>query len=348
MLAEKAIAEVMDKEGEEQKASQAALLAMTPTGAIRAMVGGRNYGKSQYNRATQALRQPGSSFKLFVYLAGLEAGLTPDSLVEDEPISFKVPGGTWTPKNYTGRYLGAIPLREAVAQSVNTAAVRVADWAGLHHVIDVARRLGISTPIDEVPSIALGSTEVSLLELTAAFAHLPAGGASVTPYGIVAIEKEDGEILYRRQPPAGGIVLSGHVVGRMNELLLGVVSSGTGRGAAIGRPAAGKTGTTSDYRDAWFMGYTPDLACGVWVGNDDNSPMKKVTGGGLPARIWRGFMREALANTPAHGIPTGGLAPPLPWQTDRSLSTPLSGPRRDVELGPSFWDKLFGAPPARR
>lgn len=348
-MAEKAVAEVMDREAEPLGATQAALLSMEPDGAIRAMIGGRSYGESQYNRATQSLRQPGSSFKLFVYLAGLEAGLTPDSMVEDRPIGVKVAGGTWRPRNYTGRYLGTISLAHAVTESVNTVAVQVAQEVGMERVIDVARRLGISTEMEPLPSIALGATEVSLLELTDAYAHLAANGAIVYPYGIVEIRSAAGTRLYERRATSKGAVLGGGVVGMMNAMLMNVVEEGTGRAAHIGRPAAGKTGTTSDYRDAWFLGYTPDLVTGVWVGNDDNTPMKKVTGGQLPARIWRQYMVSALAGTPAQDLPTGASGSLLPWLSGDEPPLPQPDgaqereePRRGaVDLGPSFWDKLL-------
>ena len=370
-MADKAIADVLDKEENQKfKASQAALVAMTPDGAVRVMVGGRSYAASQFNRATQALRQPGSSFKLFVYLAGLEAGLTPDSMVDDQPITVPIVGGVWEPKNYTGEYLGPITLKEAVTQSINTVAVQVALQAGLDNVIGMARRLGIATPIDEVPAIALGATEVTLLDLTNAYAHMAANGNIVYPYGILQITAtKDNALIYVRQSSGQGRTLSSGTVGMMNQMLMSVVENGTGRGAAIGRPAAGKTGTTSDYRDAWFMGYTPDLVAGVWVGNDDNTPMKKVTGGTLPAPIWRGFMKEALKDTPVHDIPTEGgfFSNILPWHPDERQMPPVTETSegleaaeappqekseqetpppsgRDVKLGTSFWQKLLGAP----
>jgi len=314
-IAEKAINDVMDKEGESHDAEQAALLSMTPDGAVRAMIGGRSYAESQYNRATQALRQPGSSFKLFVYLAGLESGLTPSSMVEDKPVSVPIYNGVWRPKNYTNKYLGEITLKQAVTNSVNTVAVQVAQRVGTGRVITMARRLGITSDLDPVPSIALGATEVSLLELTNAYAHLAADGAMVYPYGIVKIDTSKGEPLYVREESGGGRVLRSDIVGMMNEMLMSVVENGTGKAARIGRPIAGKTGTTSDYRDAWFMGFTPHLVTGVWVGNDDNTPMKKVTGGMLPASIWHNYMMAALASTPVKSIPTGGAPEPLPWQT---------------------------------
>ncbi len=340
LAGEKAINDIMNTESEKYNASQAALVAMTPDGAVRAMIGGRSYAESQYNRVYQALRQPGSSFKLFVYLAGLEAGYTPDTIVDDQPITVPIYKGTWQPQNYTHKYLGTIPLKEAVAQSINTVAVQVSENAGRGRVIEMAHRLGITSEIDPVPSIALGATEVTLLQLTTAYAHLAANGAVVQPHGIIQITTTSGATLYQHESPSG-FVLSSDVVGMMNQMLMGVVESGTGRGAAIGRPAAGKTGTTSDYRDAWFVGYTPNLATGVWVGNDNNTAMKKVTGGTLPAPIWRNFMSAALANEAVRSIPTADVPSRLPWQPD--LSGQQDGGRgHDVELGPSFWNKLMG------
>ena len=350
-FAEKSINDIMDKEGEPHEASQAALLSMTPDGAVRAMIGGRNYAHSQYNRSTQSLRQPGSAFKLFVYLAGLESGMTPETLVDDKPISVPISGGTWQPKNYTNKYLGSITLKEALTQSVNTIAVQIAQQVGLDHVIGVARRLGITSDLDAVPSIALGATEISLMELTTAYSHMAAHGAIVYPFGILKIDTTAGETLFERQISGSGMVLRPDVVGHMNEMLMNVVENGTGKSARIGRPIAGKTGTTSDYRDAWFMGYTPDLVTGVWVGNDDNTPMKKVTGGMLPAQIWHNYMSAALASTPSQNIPTDGeSAAALPWQQGSTPAFPEIGKAMEresrggdgVKLGPSFWDKLTG------
>lgn len=349
-LGEKVINEVMDKEADAHKAGQAALLSMTPDGAIRAMIGGRSYAESQYNRTTQSLRQPGSSFKLFVYLAGLENGFTPSSIVEDQPVSIKIVGGYWHPKNYTNKYLGTITLKQAVTESVNTVAVQVAQDVGFERVVDEARRLGVSSDMDALPSIALGATEVSLLEMTNAYAHLAANGQIVYPYGILEIDSvAKGKVLYKRQDAPQGAVLRPGVVGMMNEMLMNVINEGTGKAARIGRPAAGKTGTTSDYRDAWFMGYTPDLVTGVWVGNDDNTPMKKVTGGMLPAQIWHNYMIAALANVPAHDLPTdNGGDISLPWIGNAEVEHSYPGqaktgdaPRRGPELGKSFWDKLL-------
>ncbi|MDX2074138.1 MAG: PBP1A family penicillin-binding protein [Alphaproteobacteria bacterium] len=358
---EAAIKEVMDKDGDRLGASQAALVSMSPDGAIRVMIGGRDYGKSQYNRAAQALRQPGSSFKLFVYLAGLEAGLTPDSTVIDQPITI----GKWSPKNYSNEYLGEMPLRKAVANSINTVAIQVSEQAGRWNVVSMAKRLGVASHIEPVASIALGTTEASLLEMVGAYAHLASDGLAVKPYAIKMIKTKQGQILYTHPEASRPTVLRADIVGQMNDLLSGVIAYGTGTRANIGRPAAGKTGTTSDYRDAWFLGYTPDLATGVWVGNDDNKPMKKVTGGTLPAPIWAAFMREALADIPPHSLPIRS-ASPLPWQqTIGEVSAitppeengvivelpdeipPTPPPQHDDEetLSDSFWKALEEAAP---
>lgn len=351
-MGENAIATVLDKEGEKMNVSQAALVAMTPEGAVRALIGGRDYSQSQYNRATQAKRQPGSAFKLFVYLTALEAGMTPSTTVIDQPITL----GKWQPKNYDGEYRGEITLKDAVAHSINTVSVQVAERVGLNNIVRMAHRLGITSDVDALPSIALGSTEVTLLELTGAYAHLAAEGMSVEPFGIVRVATTAGKVLYQRGEEEETRALGTGTVHMMNNMLSGVIGYGTGRGAAIGRPAAGKTGTTSDYRDAWFMGYTPDLVAGVWVGNDNNAEMKKVTGGTLPAPIWREFMRNALANVPAHDLPTsaGFFESIMPWNGAAPVQAPQPvqpaehqpppPPKQEesgFSLGKNFWNKLF-------
>ena len=303
-LAEQTLAGLLDTAGAESEAGQAALLAMTPGGAIRAMVGGKDYRTSQFNRATQAFRQPGSAFKLFVYLAGLEAGLTPRSRVLDAPVTVE----GWSPGNYTNRFLGDIDLTEALAKSVNTSTVRVSEKVGRNRVTNAARRLGLTGDIPAGPSLALGTGEVTLLELTQAYATVANGGAGVWSYAIEEIRDETGEILYRRSGSGPGIVLAPATVRDITRMLTAVVTEGTGRAANIGRPAAGKTGTSQDYRDAWFMGFTAELATGVWMGNDDGAPMNKVTGGGLPTRLWAAFMKAALEGQPARPLP--GLAIP--------------------------------------
>jgi penicillin-binding protein 1A len=324
--AENAIADVLTKHGLQDAVSQGALVAMTPDGAVRAMVGGRDYNESQFNRATQAQRQPGSAFKPFVYLAGIEAGLTPSDRFVDGPIQV----GNWRPHNYTNRYLGVITVAEAIAESVNTVAVQVAQRAGVANVIAAANRLGITSQLAQDASIALGTNEVNLLELVSAYAPFANGGTGVLAYGIAEIKDSAGAVVYRRSGSGAGQVIPPEEAATMDELLTGVITHGTGKAAALPRPAAGKTGTTQDYHDAWFIGFTADLVAGVWLGNDDNTPMNKVTGGSLPAPAWKSFMLAATQGMPVKPLPA---APP------------------QTVAAPSPLDQLFGqlsgAQPAR-
>lgn len=267
--------------------SQAALVAMRPDGRVIAMVGGKSYADSPFNRATQARRQPGSTFKLFVYLTALRNGMNPDSTVLDEPFTV----GEWSPKNNDGRYLGEITLRRAFARSSNVAAARLAVDVGPRAVIRAARDLGISTPIDNEASIALGTSTVSLLELTSAFAAIAAGEMPVAPRGL-SEDAEDASWLARLRGSSRGI--GSRELEGMRDLLQSSVANGTGHSAALAIPTFGKTGTTQDSRDAWFIGYAGDIVAGVWLGNDDNTPNPGLAGGGLPARIWRAFMVDAL------------------------------------------------------
>jgi penicillin-binding protein 1A len=284
--AEAAVAAVLGERGGAAHVGQAALVAMAPDGAVRAMVGGRDYGASQFNRATQARRQPGSAFKIAVYAAALEAGFAPDDAVADVPVT--VAG--WSPRNYGGVYRGEITLTTAFAKSSNSVAVQLAERVGRRRVIEVARRLGIASPLSPRPSLALGAGEVTLIELTGAYAVVAAGGRGVIPYGIDEIRDRDGAVLYRRAGSGPGRALSVAAARTLDALLRAVVREGTGRRAALAVPAAGKTGTSQDFRDAWFVGYRPGLVAGVWLGNDDGAPMRKVTGGGLPAELWHEFM----------------------------------------------------------
>ena len=283
--------------------SQGALVAMAPDGAVRAMVGGRDYGHSQFNRATQAQRQPGSAFKPFVYLAGLEAGIRPDDRFVDGPIQI----GNWRPHNYTNRYLGEVTAAEALAESINTVAVQVSQRAGIPRVIATANRLGIASNLAPDASLALGTNEVNLLELVSAYAPFANGGSGVLAYGISEIRDTAGRVVYHRSGSGAGQVVPTDEVGAMNAMLSGVISHGTGKAASLPRPAAGKTGTTQEYRDAWFIGYTADLVAGVWLGNDDNTPMNKVTGGSLPAPAWRAFMLAATQGMPVKPLPSAPL-----------------------------------------
>ena len=273
--------------------SQVALISMTPYGKVCAMIGGRNYSESQFNRATQALRQPGSAFKPIVYLPALEAGMKPDTIVLDAPITVE----GWTPRNFSGRFYGKISLLDAVARSINTTAVRVAEDMGRDNVLKAARRLGITAELTTHPSLSLGAGEVTLLELTAAYAVFANGGSAVLPYGLVEV-RTDKELLYSRRKLSSHQVIEPKYVDVMEKLLRAVIEKGTGRAAQFGHMAAGKSGTSQQSRDAWFIGYTDKLVTGVWVGNDNGSPMQKlrgrsITGGGVPAKIWQLFMSDA-------------------------------------------------------
>lgn len=310
-------------------AAQAALVAMRPDGAILAMVGGVDYDDSQFNRATQAKRQAGSLFKLFVYLAALEAGMKPSDTVLDAPFSVKIDGKTWQPKNYTGKYEGEVTLAKALAHSLNAATVRLSEGIGRDRVIALARRMGIHSSLQDFPSVALGAAEVTLLEMTQAFAHLPNSGKAVAPFAIEEIRTQKGEVLYQREGDFEVKVLGINAVKMMNGMLKGVVENGTGKAAQIGRDVAGKTGTTQNYRDAWFVGYTPQLVAGVWVGNDKNKAMQKVTGGSIPARIWHDFSAATLAETPAVEIDTN----PYPE---------IKGTPWKASTAQDFWDDLAG------
>ena len=293
-LAERAVAAVLDRHSRNYRMGQAALVAMTPEGAVRAMVGGRDYRQSQFNRAVQARRQPGSAFKPFVYLAGLESGLTPDSVLLDRPI--EIDG--WRPRNFNNRKHGRVTLRDAMARSINTIAVQVSERAGRRRVVETAQRLGITSKIVAHPALALGVNEVGLLELTGAYASFANGGRGVLPHGIREIQNASGQTIYKRRGGGGGPVMSARQLGQMHDMFRAVIDSGSGKRARLDRPAGGKTGTTQKARDAWFVGYTAQLVSGVWLGNDDAKPMRDVSGGGFAARIWRDFMTGAHKGLP--------------------------------------------------
>ena len=279
--------------------AQVALVAMTLDGAVVAMVGGRDYAQSQFNRAAHAYRQPGSAFKLFVYLAALDAGFTPDSRAIDEPVNID----GWRPRNASGTYRGEVTLRTAFAQSINTVAVKLTEHVGRERVIGVARVLGIGSDLKATPSLALGSFEVTLLEMTGAYAAIAADTKRVEPYAIREIRGR-GRSLYSHKPlPEGYKGVLPWKRDAMVDMLMETVQTGTGRAANFGRPAAGKTGTSQDNRDGWFIGFTGDLVVGVWVGRDDNEPVEGLQGGGLPARIWRDFMTAAYKAPAGSGKP---------------------------------------------
>ena len=301
--AEAQVAKLIDARGTVDNVAQVAVVVMTPEGDIKAMVGGRDYGKSPFNRATQAKRQPGSIFKIFTYLAALEDGAAAADRIVDAPVQL----GDWRPDNYLGRYWGPVTLETAFAQSLNSVAVRLAQRVGPAQIAAVARRLGIESPLAPDATLALGTSAVDLLELTGAVAVLAAGGRKPDVNGIAEIRDRDGTLLYRHAAAPAAAVVGAHAVAGMDALMSEVVRSGTGKAARLDRPAAGKTGTSQDYRDAWFVGFTADSVAGVWLGNDDGTPMHKVTGGSDPAVLWRQVMLAAHAGLPPK--PLRGAAP---------------------------------------
>jgi penicillin-binding protein 1A len=334
--------------------SQGALVTMTPDGAVRAMVGGRNYAESQFNRAVTARRQPGSAFKPFVYLTAIEQGLTPQTIRQDAPINIK----GWRPENYGHEYFGAVTLTQALSMSLNTVAVRLGMEVGPQNVVRTAHRLGIASKLEANASIALGTSEVSLLELTGAYAPFANGGRSVAPYVITRIRTAAGKVLYARNEAARAQVIDPRSVAMMNAMMSETLRSGTARKADIaGWPAAGKTGTSQDFRDAWFIGYTARFVTGVWFGNDDNAPTKKATGGGLPVEVWSRLMRAAHQGIAVAGLPgmgrgggggggfSGGVAEGAggPVAAERAPLT-RAAVRPEAEAGLDGWlmQRLFG------
>lgn len=326
-LAANIVKSTLAKYGDEKHAEQAALIAMRPDGAVVAMIGGRSYARSQYNRAVQAERQPGSAFKLFDYYAALRAGFTPDDEILDAPVDIH----GWQPENYGRHYHGEVTLAEAFANSLNDATVRLSQKVGIGEVIAAARDLGLHAPLENNPSLALGTGEVTLLDLTSAYAAVRVGKAPVDPWGISGVMMpNDSQYL-----PIGHPDDSQHSLGQYQaeliNLLQGVVEHGTGHAAALQGFAAGKTGTTQDYRDAWFVGFDDSLVVGVWVGNDDHSPMKGVVGGSLPAKIWKDFMEQASAPTVAGNNPVTSPASPTvgqlqeaPGLSDQNAAAPAA------------------------
>jgi penicillin-binding protein 1A len=307
--AETAVRSFLNVDAKVSGAMQGALIAYDNDGAVRAMVGGRSYVESQFNRATQAKRQPGSAFKPIVYATGFENGLTPSTRFVDQPINI----AGWKPTNYDNQYRGSMRISEAVAKSINTIAVQVSEKVGRKKVIEMARRLGISSDIPSGEAgIALGGFSATLEELTAAYIPFADGGLGARPYAILEISDGRGKTLWRlneRTPPP---VIDRKVATDVTHVLYQVVTTGTGRGANLGnRQAAGKTGTTNDWRDAWFIGYTAQMTTGVWVGNDSFQPMDKVTGGQIPARIWKNFMLAAHADLPKE--PLDGAYPAVTY-----------------------------------
>jgi penicillin-binding protein 1A len=299
---------VIAKSGPKAHASEAAVVVMKPDGAVVALVGGVDYDESTFNRATQAHRQPGSAFKPFVYLAALESGLTPWDQREDQPVDID----GWTPTNFGGRSYGTLTLADALAHSVNTITANLAQEVGVSNVVQAAQRLGIESKLTENASLALGTSEVTPIELTRAYAVFANGGDKVYPYFVTGIEDRAGHVLYQRRPPdAEERIVASHVDRDLVTMMNGVVLHGTGMSAALaGHDAAGKTGTTQDFHDAWFVGFTHDYVAAVWVGNDDSSPMRNVTGGSLPAQIWKATMTTAEKGLPSTPLDKSPIQPP--------------------------------------
>jgi penicillin-binding protein 1A len=371
-VAEAAIIDELAAKSVKFNVTQGALVAMTPDGAVRAMVGGRNYAESQYNRAVTARRQPGSAFKPFVYLTAVEAGLTPETIRTDAPLDIK----GWKPENYTHEYFGSVTLTQALSMSLNTVAVRLGLEVGPKNVVRTAHRLGISSKLDANPSIALGTSEVSVIEMVGAYAPFANGGVAVSPHVVTKIRTDKGKLLYVRPADQLARVIEPRYVAMMNAMMMETLISGTARKAEIpGWTAAGKTGTSQDFRDAWFIGYTANLVTGVWLGNDDNSPTKKATGGGLPVEVWSRFMRSAHQGVPVASLPNAqvgwamsnlmqassqvsppspqSLAPPAPVPSagayrppspTRASAPPNPGARPEPAAGLDGWlvDRLFG------
>ena len=290
--------------------TQGALVSIDRDGAVRAMVGGTDYVTSIYNRATQAVRQPGSAFKLFVYLSALESGMTTNTMMVDEPVDIN----GWRPRNSNGKYSGEINLRTAFTYSVNTIAAKIGSEVGTSGIAAMAQRLGITTPVNTLPSMVLGTSDVRLIDMTRAYAVVAAKGAAVVPYGILKVTDDKGSVIYQHKADTSNVLLPPYVAAGMTDLLQSAVSAGTGKAAQIGRPVAGKTGTTSSNKDGWFMGFSSGLTTGVWMGRDDAHAVKGLFGGTAPARAFAAFMKVAVAKRPVEEFDTKVTLPE--WQLE--------------------------------
>ncbi len=290
--AERQIDAMIAEKGKASQVSQAALVSIGQNGAVRALVGGRDYAESSYNRATQARRQPGSAFKPIVYLAALERGIDKDEKLLDAPLKI----GNWSPENYTDNYRGEVSMKDALALSLNTATVRLAERVGVSRIEKLAAKLGISSPMHHELSVVLGTNEASVIDMTTVFSVFAHHGRAVIPYAIEKITTKSGKVLYERVSPPMPQLVDSDNVEALDEMLQACVSYGTGKKAALNQPVSGKTGTTQDYRDAWFIGYTGRMTTGIWMGNDDNKEMNKVTGGSLPAQLWHDYMKAAYTH----------------------------------------------------
>jgi penicillin-binding protein 1A len=348
-VAENSIHRLIEEDGKKLRVSQGALVSIDNTGAVRAMVGGYDYANSQFDRASEARRQPGSAFKPFVYVAAMEAGRTPDSVRNDAPVRI----GKWTPENYGGKYYGRVTLTEALSRSLNSVAAQLAMEVGPKAVVEVAHRLGIESDLSANASIALGTSEVTPLELTAAYVPFANGGYKPAVHFIRRILSSSGKVLYAFPRKAEPRVMRPEIVGMMNAMMRETILHGTARKAAFGWPAAGKTGTSQDSRDAWFVGYTSNLTTGVWFGNDDDSPTRGVTGGSLPATAWKDFMIAAHEGVPVHDLPGSwhpapdqGIAPVAVSEDEDQTPLPTMRPARPASHGNSAAAVISPTPPA--
>ena len=343
------------------RGAQGALVSIDRDGAVKAMVGGTDYVTSNYNRAVTAVRQPGSAWKLFVYLAALEAGFRPEDMVEDKPVEIE----GWQPKNSSGNYDGEISLRTAFAYSKNTVAAQLGQDVGTSSIANMARRFGITTPINTQPSMVLGTSETRVIDMTQAFASVASNGRSITPYGISKVTTIDGEILYTAKPPRSVQLVEDWVAGAMTDLMQTAVATGTGRAANIGRPVAGKTGTTSSNKDGWFLGFSSGLTTGVWMGRDDARSIGGLEGGRAPAQAWAAYMRVAVSGRPVENFATEVTFPEqlegeefllgegeegllfdengMPIEGDPALDDPGAMPATDPEpLDDAFIERAIG------
>ncbi len=338
-----AVASAMKSRGAGSRVSEAALVMMRPDGAVVAMVGGVDYSTSVFNRATQARRQPGSAFKPFVYLAALEAGYSPWEYRDDEPVDIN----GWSPSNFGNRYYGTVTLADALAHSVNTITANLAQDIGVPAVVETAHRLGIVSPLTANASLALGTSEVTPLELTTAYAAFANGGYRIYPYLVTEVDTQGGQVLYARTPPAPQRVIADRVLRDMNAMMYEVMTSGTGAGASLsGHEAGGKTGTTQDSKDAWFVGYTTDYVTGVWVGNDDAKPTRGVTGGSIPAAIWKQAMTAAEKDMPS--TPLDRTHPEMDFFGDGFVIAGQDMPLGDDESSNGDMNNPnYGTPPRR-
>ena len=317
------------------RGAQGALVSIDRDGAVKAMVGGTDYVTSNYNRAVTAIRQPGSAWKLFVYLTALEAGYRPQDMVEDKPVEIE----GWQPKNSGGNYAGEISLRTAFAYSKNTVAAQIGQDVGTSSIANMARRFGITTPINTLPSMVLGTSETRVIDMTQAFAAVAAGGRNVTPYGISKVTTIDGELLYAAKPSSTVQLVDDWVAGAMTDLMQTAVATGTGRAANIGRPVAGKTGTTSSNKDGWFLGFSSGLTTGVWMGRDDARSIGGLEGGRAPAQAWAAYMRVAVA-----GRPVEKFATEITFPERLEGEEPLLGEEEELQLYDENGMPIEGAP----